>query len=132
MKDLVDVLHEFKVFYLATEDGGVPHVRPFGAVVRYDGRVWFCSHDGKKVCQQLRKNPRVEIAATGPEANWVRVTGQIAFEDNQGAKDAIFALLPQLKAAYAKQMEHFVVFCLQDAQAALYKIDGTKIEDLAV
>ena len=130
MKDLVDDLHEFNVFYLATEAAGVPHVRPFGAVVRYDGRVWFCTHDGKKVCQQLKKNPQVEIAAVGPEANWVRVSGKVVFEDNQGAKDAMFALKPRLKDMYANQLEHFTVFYLKDARAALNKIDGTKIEDL--
>ena len=132
MKDLVDVLHEFKVFYLATESGGKPHVRPFGAVVRYDGRVWFCSHDAKNVCRQMKTNPQIEIAATGPDAVWVRVTGKAVFEDNPGAKNAMFALMPQLRDMYAAQMDHFVVFYLQDATAVLCKIDGTKIEDLQV
>ena len=39
MKDLVDVLHEFNVFYLATEAAGVPHVRPFGEIIHYNNRI---------------------------------------------------------------------------------------------
>ena len=45
-RDLVDVLHEAKGFYLATADAEPevkPHVQPFGAIVRYDGKTWFCT-----------------------------------------------------------------------------------------
>ena len=61
MKDVVDVLHANKVFFLATEGDGAPHVRPFGAVVRHDGRVWFCTHDQKNVCRELKKIPACRL-----------------------------------------------------------------------
>ncbi len=134
MKDLVEVLQKGRVFFLATEGAGAPHVRPFGAVVRHDGRVWFCTNDKKAVAKQIRENARVEIAAmTGEEGGqWVRVCGTAVFEENQGAKDAMFAFMPALKDIYANEMDHFKVFYLKDAAAKLCQMDGTPAEDLAV
>ena len=134
MKDIVEALQASKVFFLATAGEGMPHVRPFGAVVRHDGRVWFCTHDAKAVAQQLRANPKVEIAAMtqAAEPQWLRVSGTAVFEENQGAKDAMFALMPSLKEMYANQMEHFKVFCLKDGAAKLCRLDGSTVEELAV
>jgi len=88
-RDLVDVLHEAKVFYLATANKeGKPSVRPFGAAVRYNGKAWICTGKWKNVYRQLQDNASIEIAATlesnnGPE--FLRVKG-VAVEDyNQGA-----------------------------------------------
>ena len=69
-------------------------------------------------------------AADAPQ--WVHITGTVVFEDNQGAKDAIFTLLPQLKEMYAKELDHFTVFYLKDAKASIYGIEGKAIEELAV
>ena len=49
-KDLATILNQAQVFYLATADeDGTPHVRPFGAVARYEGHTWFCTGKGKAV-----------------------------------------------------------------------------------
>lgn len=66
-RDLVDVLHEAKVFYLATADAepeGKPHVRQFGAVVRYDSKTWFCTGKWKDVYAQMQANASIEISST--------------------------------------------------------------------
>ncbi len=133
MKDVVEMLHASRTFFLATEGDGVPHVRPFGAVVRYDGRVWFCTNDKKAVAKQIKGNPNVEIAAMAAEPpQWIRITGKAVFEENQGAKDAMFAFMPQLKEMYANEMDHFKVFYLKDAAAKLCRIDGVLLEELSV
>jgi len=134
MRDVVEVLQEHKVFYLATSENNVPHVRPFGAVAAYDGRVWFCTSDQKAVCEQIRKNPQVEIASTGfgAEVKWLRLTGKAVIEDNAGAKAAIFKVMPQLKVMYAGKMDHFTVFYLAEAKAVLSSTDGSKAEELTI
>ncbi len=133
MKDVVEVLQASHVFFVATEGDGAPHVRPFGAVVRHDGRVWFCTGDRKEVAKQIKANPKIAIAAMAAEPpQWVRITGTAVFEENQGAKDAMFAHMPQLKEMYANQMDQFKVFYLKDAAAKLCRIDGSTVEELAV
>ena len=132
MSKLVDILHENKVFYVATADAEGPHVRPFGAVVEFEGKVWFCSHDAKAVVVQLKGNPQVEMVSLGapPEMKWVRLAGKAVFEDNAGAKEAMLNHMPLLRQLYAGQMEHFVVFYLEDVKATLRNFDGSLAEEL--
>lgn len=137
-RDLVDVLQEAKVFYLATADAepeGKPHVRPFGAVVRYDGKTWFCTGKWKNVYAQIMANANIEISATiegerGPEI--VRASGYAVFEDNQGAKDAMFESMPELKKMYADKLDQFMVFYLIGQPARVYSMDGTVREEVEV
>lgn len=137
-RNLVDVLHEAKVFYLATADAepeGKPHVRPFGAVVRYDGKTWFCTGKWKNVYAQMMANASIEISATidgeqGPEI--VRASGYAVFEDNQGAKDAMFEHMPELKKMYSDKMDQFMVFYLNGQPAKIYNMDGTVKEEVEV
>ncbi len=136
MRDVVDALHKAQVFYLATVDGdGKPHVRPFGAVVRYDNRVWFCTGNQKPVYKQIKDNGSVEISATlmdkgAPEI--LRISGKAVIEDNQGAKDAMFEAMPQLKQMYAEKMEQFAVFYLDAGAAKIYAMTGEETETLQV
>ena len=131
-RDLVEVLHEAKVFYIATVNKeGKPSVRPFGAAVRYDGKVWICTGKWKNVYKQLMDNSSIEIAATlmgesGPE--FLRVVGVAVEEDNQGAKDAMFTALPMLKDLYADKMEQFAVLYLM-ATAKIYAMDGVTVKE---
>lgn len=131
-RDLVDVLHDAKVFYIATvnkEDK--PCVRPFGAVVRYDGKAWICTGKWKHVYQQLMDNCNIEIAATlmgenGPEI--VRYTGVAVPDEKQGAKDAMMEALPMLKDLYAGKMNQFAVFYLE-GEAKIYAMDGATVKE---
>ena len=137
-RDLVDVLQEAKVFYLATADAepeGKPHVRPFGAVVRYDGKTWFCTGKWKNVYAQIMANASIEISATiegegGLEI--VRASGYAVFEDNQGAKDAMFERMPELMKMYADKMDQFMVFYLIGQPAKIYSMDGNVREEVEV
>ena len=134
-RDLVDVLHEARVFYLATANKeGKPSVRPFGAAVRFDDKVWLCTGKWKNVYKQLEENASIEISATlegdkGPEI--LRVKGVAVIEDNQGAKDAMFAAMPVLKDMYADKLNQFAVFYLM-CEAKIYRMDGTVKEELKV
>lgn len=134
-KDLAMTLNVAKVFYLATADAdGTPHVRPFGAVVRYEGHTWFCTGKGKAVHEQLQKNDKVEIAAFMPGMDapcWVRAKGHVVLEDNEGAKQAMFAAFPQVKEMYADKKDQFVVFYFV-GEANLHDLGGNVIESLTV
>ncbi len=132
MSKLIELLQANKVFYVATVDAEGPHVRPFGAVVEYEGKAWFCSHDQKAVVAQLKGDSRLEIVSLGapPEMSWVRLNGKAVFEDNAGAKAAMLKHMPILEKLYEGQMEHFVVFYLEDVKATLRNFDGSVAEEL--
>ena len=58
-----EFLEEAKTYYLATVEGDQPRVRPFGAVLLYDGRLYLQTGKVKAVSKQLAANPKAEICA---------------------------------------------------------------------
>jgi uncharacterized pyridoxamine 5'-phosphate oxidase family protein len=116
-------LQECKTFYVATIDGGKPRVRPFGLVIEHGGKLWFGTANTKSVYRQLRENPFVEISATSPEMEWIRLSGKAVFEDNANVKRKAFELLPMLNSLYKGHDDPvFTVFYLTDAEVTFQRI----------
>jgi len=114
----LNFLQECKTFYLATTDGEKPRVRPFGLVLEHEGRLWFSTANTKEVYRQLQANPRVEISATSPSMEWIRLSGKAVFESNAEVKRKAFALLPMLASIYQGPDDPaFEVFYLAEAEA---------------
>ena len=87
MEEVLEFLKENGPFYIATVEGNRPRVRPFGFVVKYKGRLWFCTNNRKKVYRQLKENPYFELSATSPDKRWIRLSGK-----------AVLATTPEVKA----------------------------------
>lgn len=111
-------LQDNKTFFIATIEDGKPRVRPFGLVLEHDGKLWFGTANTKAVYRQIKSNPNVEISATSPKADWIRVSGKAVFEPNLDVKRKAFEWLPMLSNLY-KGLEDptFEVFYLVDAEA---------------
>ena len=61
MNDVVKYLQECGTFYLATVEGDQPHVRPFGAVCEFEGKLYIVTNNKKDVYNQMKVNGKVEI-----------------------------------------------------------------------
>lgn len=57
-------------------DGGHPHVRSFGAVCEFEGKLYIVTNNQKKVYQQMLKNGKVEICGMS-KGRWIRVEGTV-------------------------------------------------------
>lgn len=114
------------VYYLATVEDGEPRVRPFGTIDLYDNRLYIQTGKNKKVYQQIKANPLVEICAcAGPE--WVRVTGELVEDDSVEARKHMLDSYPDLRAMYDENDGNTVVLYLQNVQAAFESLaDGSK------
>ena len=80
MKEL-DFLRN-RTFYLATVDDGKPKIRPFGAVMEFENKLYFVTSNKKEVFKQIMKNPNVCVCACGENREWVRIEG-VAKRDNR-------------------------------------------------
>ena len=80
MGKLNDFLTDAGVFFLASVDGDQPKVRPLGAHMEIDGKVYFGIGDFKDVYKQLVANPKCEIVACQGR-DWLRYTGSAKFEE---------------------------------------------------
>ena len=121
MNKTVDYLNECETFFLATIDGNQPKVRPFGATMEIEGRVYFCTGKTKDVYKQLILNPRVEISGISPKRGWIRITARIAVDDREKTKKTMLDTIPSLKSIYATKLNEFALFYLKEYESVVYE-----------
>lgn len=87
MKDVYTFLEENTVQYLATiDENGFPKVRPFMMLAIDNGKFYFAVGSDKDVCKELKNNPNLELAASSPTFEWLRISGKAAFVDDADLK----------------------------------------------
>ena len=120
MSRINDFLTEAGMFFIATNDGAQPKVRPFGSHIEMDGKVIFAVGDFKAVYRQMLANPLCEIVACKPDGVWLRYTGKIVFDDDPRYTEAMYATSPLLKEIYNKKTGlKMKLFHLEDATALI-------------
>lgn len=100
MSKAVQFLKDSGTFYIATADGDQPRVRPFGAVMEYEGKVYLCTNNRKECFKQMSANPKVELCAMNGR-DWIRICGEVAVDHNRAARAAMLEECPSLKSMYA-------------------------------
>lgn len=116
MEEVLKFLQDAKVWYLATDEDGQPHVRPFGSQMIYNNRLYFQTGLKKDVAKQLLKNPKIEISAMrGGE--WIRLTAEAIHDPSIEAQQAMLDTMPELKKMYAAGDGNTAVFYLKNAKA---------------
>lgn len=124
MEELLKMLTDASAFYVATVDGDKPKVRPFGFVMNYNRKLYFCTGNHKTVYRQLKANPAVEICAMISKDEWVRISGRAVFDENIEAKKQAFAVAPSLAAIYGSpESPNFELFYITNIEASVLKID---------
>ena len=62
-------------YFIATEDGDQARVRPFGSLFLHEGKLYISTTKEKKVYEQMKKQPKIEMAAMG-QGGWIRITAE--------------------------------------------------------
>jgi uncharacterized pyridoxamine 5'-phosphate oxidase family protein len=115
----IQFLKDCKTFFLATNDGGQPRVRPFGAVIEYEGKMYICTNNTKECYRQMQTNPKIEISAE-KEGRWIRICASVVRDTRKEIKERMLNEVPLLKRMYTADDGIFEVFYLVDAIATLY------------
>ena len=116
MEEVFQFLRKCGAFFLATEEGKQPRVRPFGVVEIYEGKLYFLTGAKKKVAKQIEKNPKVEIcAAIGEE--WVRIQGEMVVDERVEAQKYFLDHNPQLRGMYHEGDGNTQVMYIKNATA---------------
>ena len=116
MNDVVKYLQECGTFYLATVEGDQPHVRPFGAVCEFEGKLYIQTGKVKEVSKQIHENPKVEICAF-KNGEWLRVAGELAEDDRREARQSMLDAYPSLQKMYSADDGNTEVFYFKNATA---------------
>lgn len=120
MNKATEYLKSCGTFYLATDENGQPHVRPFGAVCEFEGKLYIVTNNQKKVYQQMKANGKVEICGMH-KGTWIRVEGEVK-EDTR--REARVAMMDDNKAAlssmYTVDDNLMTVFYFEHGTATIY------------
>lgn len=119
MQEVYDFLKKCGTYYLATEEGGQPRVRPFGTVNSFEGRLYIQTGLKKNVAKQIAVNPKVEICALDG-TRWLRVAATLVEDDRMEAQESMLDAYPDLKKMYRAGDGNTAVYYLKDATAVFY------------
>ena len=109
---------EAPTYYLATVDGDQPHVRPFGTVDLFEGKLYIQTGKVKDVYKQLVANPKAEICGfTGTE--WIRIQCELIPDERIEAKQDMLDKNPALRAMYKADDDNTIVLYLRNATATI-------------
>ena len=116
MEEVYEFLKKCEVFYLATEEGNQPRVRPFGAVNIFEGKLYIQTGKSKNVSKQMQINPNVEITGF-KDGRWIRLAGQVVRDDRRKAKVSMLEENPVLKNMYSADDDNTEVLFFKNATA---------------
>ena len=118
IKKVYDFLTAAGTFYLATVEGNQPRVRPFGAVMLRDGKLYTMTGKIKNVSKQLSANPLCEICAF-MNGTWIRIAGELINDDSRDVKVAMLEQNPGLKNMYSADDDNMQMLYLKNATATI-------------
>ena len=119
MEEVFEFLKKCGVFYLATEEGEKPRVRPFGAVNIFEGKLYIQTGKSKNVSKQMQTNSNVEISGM-VDGDWIRLEGKLIRDDRLEAKVDMLENNPELKNMYSAEDDNTEVLYITSATATLY------------
>ena len=116
MEEVYDFLKKCGTFYLATEEGNQPRVRPFGAVNIFENKLYIQTGKSKNVSKQMQINPIVEISGF-VDGKWIRLEGKVVRDDRREAKASMLDENPVLKNMYSADDDNTEVLYFENAKA---------------
>lgn len=126
MNEVVKFLNENPVQYFGTTDkAGNPKVRPFQFMLEKDGKLFFGTSNRKKVYEEIKNNPNIELCACSPNYTWIRLSGKAVFSNDMDIKTAIIEHSPLVKSIYkTPDNPIFEIFYLDNAKAVIADFSG--------
>ena len=119
MQEVCEFLKAAGTYYLATDEGGQPHVRPFGTAHVFDGKLYIQTGKVKAVSRQMHANPRIEICAMH-EGRWLRIEASAVLDDRREARVSMLEAYPALQSMYSPDDGNTEVWYLRNASATFY------------
>lgn len=118
MERVYDFLKKCGTYYLATVEDGQPRVRPFGTIDLFEGRLYIQTGKSKKVSEQMKKNPAIEICGMD-EGKWIRVSAKAVLDERLEAQKHMLDAYPSLLKLYQPGDGNTEVFYLKDGTAQI-------------
>ena len=120
IKKVYDFLEDAKTFYLATVEGDQPRVRPYGAMLYFEGKIYIMAFGKTNATRQIAANQKAEICAF--KGKPLRIECKLVEDNRPEVGKALVEKMPVLKPALGENGENGVMYYLSDATATFFKM----------
>ena len=120
VKKVYEVLEKAGTFYLATVEGDQPRVRPYGAMLFYEERIYIMAFGKTNATRQIAENQKAEICAF--KGQTLRIECKLVEDNRPEVGKALIDKMPVLKDALGENCENGVMYYLKDAKADFFKM----------
>lgn len=120
VKKVYDFLEDAKTFYLATVEGDQPRVRPYGAMLYFEDKIYIMAFGQTNATRQLAANYKAEICAF--KGKTLRIECKLIEDNRPEVGKALVEKMPVLKPALGENGENGVMYYLKDATANFFKM----------
>lgn len=119
---ILTILKRTESFFFATVEDGKPKVRPFNVSMEFEDKIYFYTNNHKSAFSQMQSNPNIEICAMIGEDRWLRLSGEVVWDNRPEVKRAMLDFNPELRSKYSEDDKIFETFYLSNMQAVIHSI----------
>ncbi len=120
MNEVLQFLKECGTFFVATNEGEQPRVRPFGAVCEFEGKLYIVTNNQKNVFKQMQANSKIEICGMN-KGKWIRVAADAIHDSRREARVAMMDdNAAALQSMYTVDDNLMEVLYLENVTATIY------------
>lgn len=119
-KKVYDFLEKAGTFYLATVEGNQPRVRPYGAMLYFEDKIYIMAFGKTNATRQISANQKVEICAF--KGQTLRIECKLVEDNRPEVGTALVNKMPVLKPALGEHGENGVMYYLKDAKADFFQM----------
>ena len=119
-KKVYDFLEKAGTFYLATVEGDQPRVRPYGAMLYFEDKIYIMAFGKTNATRQIADNEKAELCAF--KGLTLRIECRLVEDSRPEVGRALVDKMPVLKPALGENGENGVMYYLKDATATFFKL----------
>lgn len=120
IKKVFDFLQDAGTFYLATVEGDQPRVRPYGAMLFFENKIYIMAFGQTNATRQIAANAKAEICAF--KGKTLRIECKLVLDNRPEVGKALVGNMPVLKPILGENGENGVMYYLKDAKADFFKM----------
>lgn len=119
-KKVFEFLEKAGTFYLATVEGDQPRVRPYGAMLYFEDKIYIMAFGKTNATRQIAQNPKAEICAF--KGQTLRIECSLVEDNRPEVGRALVERMPSLKDVLGTNGENGVMYYLKDASATFFNL----------
>ena len=126
MQEVQAFIRDAGVYFIATEDGDQPQVRPFNSAEIIDGELSLLTGKKKDVFKQLEKNGKFALVSLNyqPEMAVMRLTGTLQLVDDRHVQETFLERNPMFSDSYQPGDDNMAMMRFTDVTVRYFAFPG--------